>query len=203
MARARRAWSTLRTEVRRLLRETTAAGSYWPDADLLDYLNHAIDLRVMQLAEQHEGWVTDTYDADLVANQGEYAIPEGTGRIKRVLIVATEGSASYEMALVRNERWSEGLYETGAAGADPGRGYRPDYRFKGEFVILSPAPTFARTNGLKFEIEGAPARIAADGDKLDLRFPDSMETLLIYDVWDLAMGVEDSQGNDDTANADG
>ena len=91
MARARRVWSTMRTEVRRLLRETVAADSFWTDPELLDYFNHAIDLRVMILADQHEGWVTDTYDADLVANQNEYLIPEGTGRIKRILIVNTEG----------------------------------------------------------------------------------------------------------------
>ena len=196
MARARRVWSTMRTEVRRLLRETVAADSFWTDPELLDYFNHAIDLRVMILADQHEGWVTDTYDADLVANQNEYLIPEGTGRIKRILIVNTEGSATYEAPLNRNERFSESLYDTGTTGSI-GRDYTPSYRLKGEFLILEPAPTTPRINGLKIEIEGAPGRITVDGDKLDLRFPDSMETLLIYDTWDLAMGVEDAQGNTD------
>ncbi len=196
MPRVRRDWTAMRTELRRLLRETAAADSFWTDPELLDYFNHAIDLRVMHLAESHEGWVTDTFDIDLIADQGEYAIPEGTDRIKRVLIVFVEGSSTFEVPLVRAERFSEPLYQTTSTAV--GRiGQVPTYRFKGEYLILEPRPTVAVTNGLKIELEAAPARLAADGDKLDLRFPGNMETLLIYDAWDIALGVEDSQGDVD------
>ena len=32
----------------------------------------AMDFRVMQMLEAHEGWFTDRFEDDLVANQGEY-----------------------------------------------------------------------------------------------------------------------------------
>ena len=196
MPRARRAWSTMRTELRRLLRETTAASSFWSDASLLDHFNQSMDLRVMQLAEAHEGWMTDTYDIDSIANQSEYAIPEGTGRIKRIMWVTQEGSATYETPLTRDERFDRPLYEPGTSNAT-GRWYKPTYRLKGEYLILEPAPSETVVDAIRIEPESAPARLAADGDKLDLRFPDVTETLLIYDSWDIAMGVEDAQGNTD------
>lgn len=196
MPRVRRDWTAMRTELRRLLRETTAADSFWTDPELLDYFNHAIDLRVMHLSEQHEGWITDTFDIDLIADQGEYAIPEGTDRIKRVLIVFVEGSSTFEVPLVRDERWSTPLYQTQSTAV--GRiGIVPTYRFKGEYLIIEPRPTEAVVNGLKIELEAAPVRIVDDADKLDLRLPGNMETLLIYDTWDIALGVEDSQGDVD------
>ena len=196
LPRARRTWSDMRAELRRLLRETTAADSFWTDPDLLDLFNSAIDLRNMQLGDAHEGWSTITADIDLVADQGNYAIPEGTDRIKRILIVKTEGSATFEVPLTRNERWTEPLYQT--SGSTVGRiGQIPTYRVKGEFITLEPKPTEAVVRGLKIELEAPSARLVNDGDKLALRFPGVIETLLIYDTWDLALGVEDAQGNID------
>lgn len=192
MPRARRAWSTIRSEVRRLLRETTAADSFWSDTDLLDYFNTAQDLRFMDLADSDEGWFTEPWVTNIVANQKEYTIPEGTDRVKRVVLIFTEGGRTLEIPLTRNERWSDPMVTqsgvaTGAIGA------MPTYRIVGEEVWLEPPPTEARTNGLRIELEAAPARISADGDKIDLKWPSIAETLLIYDTWDIAVGVEDAQ----------
>jgi hypothetical protein len=45
------------------------------------------------------------------------------------------------------------------------------------------------------DAEDAPARLAADGDMIDLSFPDIMETLLVYDTVVLALAMEHSMGN--------
>jgi hypothetical protein len=195
VARARRAWSTIRDEVRTLLRETTAADSYWSDAELLIYANLAMDFRVMQMLETHEGWFTDRFEDDLVANQGEYTLPEGTDRVKRILLKWPD--TGLEVPLTRNERWSDSVVNgTSGSVADLG-GALPTYRLVGEVLLLEPAPTVARTDGLVIEVEGLPARITGDASKFDLKFPSMFETLVTFDVWDVAYGVEDAQGNAD------
>lgn len=193
MPRARRTWSSMRAELRGLLRETVAGASYWPDADLLAYFNQAIDLRSMMLADQHEGWITDDLTTDIVANQGEYVLPEGIGRLKRVVMVFNEGSATYEIPLSRNERWSQSVYIAPSATAGSVNSV-PTMRLLGNILKLDPPPVEARTGGLKIEHESSPARLVNDTDKLSLFFPSEMETLLIYDAWDIAVGVEDATG---------
>lgn len=194
MPRARRAWSTQRAEIRRLLRETTSATSFWSDTDLLDMYNQAMDLRAMQMMDVDEGWFTDRVETDLVANQKEYTLPEGTDRVLRVLLQWTSGGVTRETPLIRHERWSEAMATVPSVGNTAG-GVLPTYRLTGELILLEPPVTEARTDGLVIEIESLPARLTGDASKLDLKFPSMAETLLIYDVWDIAMGVEDAQGN--------
>jgi hypothetical protein len=181
-------------EIRQLLRETTAADSFWTDAELLAYWNQAMDLRVMDLAEAHEGWVTDIVDADTVQGQTEYTLPEGTGRVKRLLWVTGQGNQTVYTPMIRDERWNSSLVQDSTAF---GTGSIPAYRLVGELILLEPAPATSRTNGIRIEVESAPARFTTGTDELAQRFPDIMETLLIYDTWDIALGVEDAQGNID------
>lgn len=195
MSRARRAWSTLRdSHIRVLLRETTAATSFWSDAQLLAMFNDSLDRRVMQLATLDEGWVTDQKTTGLVANQREYTAPEGTGRVKRVSLKYTLGANTIEMPLARREYWSDPVVHTTGSPATI-EGYRPTYQLQGNLVILEPAPGFTLAGALLIDVEDAPSRIAADADKIDLRFPDVMETLLVYDTVILALAMEHSMGN--------
>jgi hypothetical protein len=195
MARARRAWSTIRdTDIRPLLRETTAASSYWADSELLLYANLSIDLRAGQMMEYHEGWFVDRFLTNLVANQKEYTLQEGADRIRRILMNFNDGGNSFEVPLQRLERHSEPVASAGNSSVG-GTGVVPSYRLMGELIYLEPAPTENRTNGLIIECESLPARLTGDADKLDLKFPSLMESLLVYDVVESAMAVEDSQGN--------
>lgn len=189
MPRARRDWTTLLAEIRQLLRETTAADSYWSDADLLDYFNQAYDLRCMWLMDQHEGWLTERWKTDLVANQKVYTLPEGVDRIKRVLFRFT-GGTTYEVPLTRAERWSDPTYEE--AVNTTANGGVPTYRTLGKLLYIEPPSAEARTDGLVIELEALPTRFTGGGDKIDLALPSVLETLLVYDVWDIALGVEDA-----------
>lgn len=194
MPRTRRAWSAIRTDIRTLLRETDSAASFWTNAELLLYFNACIDNRVQQLAVLDEGWVTDQWTADLVANQREYPVPEGAGRIKRVSLKFTLGASTIEIPLDRDEKWARAVvHTTGVPGSI--EQYRPTYQLQGNLIILEPAPGFALNEALMIDLESAPARLSADGDMLDYRFPDVMETLLIYDTAVMALDVEHAQGN--------
>jgi hypothetical protein len=186
----------MRSEIRRLLRETTSATSFWDDTDLLDMFNQVADLRANQMMAVDEGWFTDRLEADIVANQKEYTLPEGTDRVKRILLQFTEGGITRETPLIRHERWSESMATVSGTATTAG-GTLPTYRLVGELIYLEPPPTVARTNGLVIESESLPARLTVDGSKLSLKFPSLCETLLIYDTWDVALGVEDAQGNVD------
>lgn len=198
MPRARRDWTAMLAEIRRLLRETTAASSFWSDALLLDLFNQSIDLWVMRLAATHEGWVTDRLQTDTVADQRQYTIPEGVGRIKRVLMQHTQGNTVVEYPLRRAERFGTSLV-TRSGTNQLNRTQDRSYRIVGDLLYIEPPPTEAVTNGLILEVESAPSRLTTGTDKLDQRFPDAAETLFIYETVILALAVEDAQGADTTA----
>ncbi|MGH9557006.1 MAG: hypothetical protein ACRD2Y_14400 [Terriglobales bacterium] len=180
--------------MRVLLRETTAAASFWSDATLLLLWNANMDRRTMQLATLDEGWITDQKTTALVANQREYPVPEGTGRVKRISLKYTQGATTYEIPLERQEYWIDPVTHTTSS---PGSidGYRPTYQLQANLIILEPAPGFALSASLMIDSEDMPDRFATDADKLALRFPDVMETLLIYDTVVSAWAIEHSQGN--------
>jgi hypothetical protein len=183
----------IRTEIRTLLRETTSASSFWDDATLLYLFNACIDLRVMQLAMLDEGWVTDQVYTSLVSGQREYTLPEGAGRVKQVTLKYTLGSAQIERDLVRDDQWGTDMAH--GIGATSITNYQPTYQLSANLILLEPKPMFALTDALQIDLEAAPARISADADKIDLRFPDVMETLLVYDTVVLALSQENSQSN--------
>jgi hypothetical protein len=185
-------------ELRRLLREETASKSFWDDPQLLDMFNASIDERVMQLATVDESWVTDEYYTSIVAGQREYPLPEGVGRVKRVMLLRTQGSRVTEIPLLRNERWSQPAVH--GEPTVPFNQYKPSYRLLGNLLLLEPWPTVSETNGLRIDLESAPARLASAGDKLALRFPDIMETVLIYDTAVVALAQQNSQGAVGTAD---
>jgi hypothetical protein len=193
--RTRRQWTAMLAEIRRILREPTAASSYWADADLLDMFNRSIDIRTLDLQDAHEGWVTTIASQNIVADQVAYTIPEGAGRIKRVVYKPDTGGAStIEIPLVRNERFQDTLVtNTGTGGGNSGS--VPTYRILGNQIQLEPPPKKAVTNGLQLECENIMPRIVNGADLLSLYFPDSMETMLIYDTAVEAMVIEASMGN--------
>ena len=167
--------------------------SFWSDELLQDIWNRSMDKRVMELAEQHEGWVTTTFKTDLVAGQAEYTLPEGAGRVKRVLRVITEGDVTHTSPLIRAERWA--MPTRSSTSSTVGRSTLPTYRLVGQLILLEPTPQESETDGLQIDLEFSPDRFDEDTDKLDQRFPDVMEALLVYDTAVEALAIEGSQGN--------
>lgn len=195
MPRARRPWSEIRDEVRLLLRETVAADSFWSNTDLLTYANQAKDLRDLMLAEQDEGWNTEVFTAPLTSGVS-YDLPEGAGEVKAVRLRTTVGGVTRSSApLERSEGYANGRIVSGSSPSTwwGGRAALPSYRLLESSIELDrPAPNVTGSDLLVIELAGASTRLANDADKLSLRYPDLFETLLIYDIWDLAVGAEEA-----------
>jgi hypothetical protein len=180
----------MRAEIRRLIREETEA--YFKDSFLLDTFNRRMTIRAVELMNAHEGWFTEETTSNLVANQREYAVPEGGARLKRIVIVRQDGSTIYEAPIVRDELFSTVVFRP-ASGSSVGWGWHPTGRFVGSNLVLSPPPPSAITNGLRWEIEAAPARLTGDASTLALSFPDVAEDLLVYDTAIEALSSETAQ----------
>lgn len=192
--RSRRTQAQLETEVRRMLRETVVAESFWTAADILDAMNRCIDFRMLEMAEEGENWFVSQYVTNIVANQREYELPSNGGRPRRIALRYTSGSQVAELDLWRNERIGED-YHSASGSIGTWLGGRPTARLLENLLLLEPPPTQAVTQGLLIEIEVAPPRLALTTDTIPDPFPDLFETLLIFDTWDELIGVEDAQGN--------
>jgi len=192
----------MRGEIRRLLRETVASASYWSDEFLRDLFNHAMDLRFTEMAQSHEGWTKQAVQTDIIADQSEYTLPEGISRVVRVLRVFNpDGNNQLTVPLTRNERWYEGVSQS-TGPVSLGTSALPTYRIVGSLLMLEPRPSQNEQNGLVIEYEAAPPRIDDDADKLPLSWPtDVLETLLIYDTWNMALGVEEAFSPNDQDGA--
>lgn len=185
--RERRNWSTIRAEIRRSLNDTGTT-QHWSDTDLLDYFNRAKDEREMDLFNSHEGWGVYRYNANIVANQEEYELPEETGRIKTVFYVSSDGQT--KTVLVPDRQY------TGSFIGDDETGVPRTYNLKDNHIYIYPTPTEAITNGLQLEIERLSERIANDNDELPDSWPGFAETLLVYDAVCKAIGVQATAAGD-------
>lgn len=193
MTRLRRTWLDIRAAIRRLIRETDETAPWWPNALLLDLFNDAMDKRTMDLALSTEGWVTDEIVTNVVANQREYSLPEGVGRVKRVSIAKTLNGTTIEQPLRREERWGTALIsDESASGTDPYWDW-PTYRLVGELIVLERPIGENITEGLRIDTESAFTRLSGDSSKLTIKFPAVLETLLKYDTAVAALHVESAQ----------
>lgn len=200
--RSRTQWSSLRDDqIYPLLRENSSG--YWSPALLLSLANHALDQRALELGEAHEGWISQSFLADTVAQQREYALPEGTERVRAVYLrYATTGPTQVEeLQLSRNDRIGQDYYQPNSVVTYQGGMARPEYRIQDNLLLIEPPDPETRVGGLRLEIDALPPKLTGDSSTLSLLWPLSTETLLVYDVLMLALGVEDTQGNSDEVNA--
>lgn len=193
--RTRQAWSALRPQIRRLLLETDSTQTFWSDTLLQDIWNHCMTERALELGEAHDGWLTLGFVTNTVAGQREYAIPEGTERIRGVWLRFESGTAVEEYQLTRDDQIGGDYYQPASGTSFRDGGFRPTYRVVENLLSIEPPDPETRTNGLRLEIDALPPLFDDDNDKLSLLFPMSTEQLLIYDSVLMALGVEDSQGN--------
>lgn len=187
MARSRRPWSTLRTEMRRYLGDTDAPYTY-SDELLLDAFNFALDDRALDLGLEQQFYTTRRFLSDLVAGQAFYDLPEAIGRVVRVLRRFDDGR---EFELVR----FQGEEEPTATSAI-GPYSLPTYRFLGANIRLSPPPSAAQTDGLVIEAEIAEDHFTGDANLLPLSWPIWMEELLKLDAMLIVLEQEQEEGGE-------
>lgn len=171
MARTRRTYSDIITDVRRKLNEPTASESFWTDADLLQYLQEAKDLREAELLGHHEGYNTKIFKADLVAGQRSYELPEEVTVVQRVWSTQVG-----EKVLLDEDRQHYGSYEL-----DSVQGVTTSFRLSDNHILLHPTPSDSTTDGLIIEADISDDRVTLQG-KLPDSWPPQLESLLTFDT---------------------
>ena len=179
----------MRAEIRRLLRETDEASSFWDNTDLLDLWNQSKDYRELQLMQGHEGYGVVTLIRDIVDGKQAYELPETAERVKRISIETEDGKLQFPIN--RNERWNQPTWERTVGSS--GFFLRHTYRIQGNHLFLDPKPTYDRKGGLIIEVEQLSERTISDTDKLPDSWPTFAETLLILDT---AIAAYDMEGAD-------
>lgn len=192
MARTKKTWTALLADVRAIYGETTASASAFTDAQILLVWNHAMDLRLAQMSDVAEDWLTETVAISLVANQAAYPLPAGSNSVKSVSRILVLGATTRRIPLVRNDRWIDGETTAGASTAETT--YVPTWRLQGDDLRLDPAPSFSLANAIEVETEPFPSHFTAGSDALPAVYPDVLQTLLIYDTVVGLMRIEGTIG---------
>lgn len=165
------ALSTIRTQVRSFLDETTAAD--WTDAELNRLINqryHRVYTAVITVFEEYK--ITTSYSS-LVANQQEYSLPTDLFKLRRVEInydITNTDSVFQRVAPITSvDAIRTRLGETNLG---PGISRNPLYYVLGSLVGLLPIPTTAATNGLKFWYIPYLSDLSSDSSTIDIPYPD-------------------------------
>lgn len=130
----------------------------------------------MHLFEQHEGYGVQRYDANLVAGQQEYVLPEEAAKIRTVFI--RDSGGAYKRAIQQDRQYTGGYLGDDTQASSN----QFSYQMLDNHMFLYPAPSESVTNGIQYHLETASDRIANDSDKLPDSWPPFVETLLIYDT---------------------
>lgn len=149
----------LLSSVRLMLRQPDPNNSNWTDGELLAYLNEAVRVYFAELTDIDEGHFTTTADLSLVSGAEEITLPSDFFKIKVVYKKQTNGYASLPYRNVLNEGYSTEL------GSSPDL-YMPFYFFRGNKLVVRPAPGFNEIAGLRIEYMQFPSTLIDGGDQL-------------------------------------
>lgn len=171
-------------QVRRYLRETNPATSYWSDDFLAQLFNAAYRKRCADLALAHEGYFTIVTQTPLVADQAFYNWPADFERLIKLEIVRSDGRT---IPLRRFERHAE-INTPPEPGGDT---YYPTFRPRGNGFVLEPAPKTGEST-LQMEYIRTPPKLVNDTDTVLDDFPGTYEELLVLDTALMALDAEGS-----------
>lgn len=191
---ARKTWAAMRSEVFQLVNEDNTG--HWSDTDMLVLFNQEKDFREMELMDQHEGWGVHKYSQDTVADQAEYELPEAASRVRRVVL---QNSGSTSKRVLTEERFFDG-YLPGDSSSSNFDISGATFRLEDNFIILTPAPGSAVTNGLEIWAETVTDDLANDTDKLPDSWPEFVETLLVLDTAIAALDQQRAESEDVNEN---
>lgn len=192
MSRSRASWGSMRPEIYRLLRESENENPYWDATLLLQLLNEERDRLDAHFAELFEGYNVLSVTTNIVADQAHYMLPQDCNRLLRVCRLFTD--SGYEIPLERLELWSEPTIVPGGSNVGSSN-FLPTYRTEDQWIVLSPVPGEAVTNGLKLYYERALTKVDDDDDQVILpAWPYIAELYLKTAVAVAAFEIEGTMG---------
>jgi hypothetical protein len=173
------------TRIRRYLRETNKATSFWSESFLQQMFNKSYLRRCGQLIMAYEGWFTVIATRDLTANKDRYGFPTGLQRLLKLELVRSGGRTQ---PLERWERHDESNSSSNSAGA--GDQYFPRFRPLGNGFVLEPGPNETVSDGIRMEYTGLPQELTGSGDAMHPSFPEIYDELVVLDTVVTALYAE-------------
>ena len=172
-----RTYAQLRTGIRRYLRETNSATSYWDNNFIQQIFNGSYRRRCSQLIMAFEGWFVSIAIRNLEKDAAQYAFPTGFIRMQKLEMVRSDGRTIPIRRFERHEAVNPSGQSVGV-----GDQYTPTYRPLGNGFILEPTPQETVTNGVRMEYASVPAELSADADTMHPSFPEIFEELVVLDT---------------------
>lgn len=166
-------------DVRRMLRQPSAANSTWTDEELGQYLDEAVRRYFVEAVQRMEGAFVTTTTLECTSGSETIALPSDFFKIKNLYIKINGG---YRLLNYRNNLTAG--YET-TAGDTTAENYAPDYFFRSSSLVLHPVPNFTSTGGtFLLEYVQFPTTMVTGGDSLTYNvspiFKDLIETYAAY-----------------------
>jgi hypothetical protein len=149
-------------------------GEYYPATEIKRALGDAYRYYSMPLVMAGEGYFETTTNLTIVQNQEYISLASLTPSFWSVSVLWRKLSTGYQ-PLKKNEQRYKFISTIGIGAGDT---YIPEYRHRGQNLILTPAPIAGDTDGLKMDyvyIPTFPNQLSADGFTFDANFPSIFE----------------------------
>lgn len=165
------ALSTIRTQVRSYLDETTAAD--WTDVELNRLINQRYHRLYSAVVTVFEDYKITTSFANFVADQQEYTLPADIYKLRRVEVNydISNSNSTFQKAypLTSLDAVRTRLAETNIGDSIL---RDPVYYVTGASVGFLPIPTSAGTNAIKYWYVPTLSDLASDSSTIDLPYPE-------------------------------
>lgn len=142
---------------RAFLNQPDPNNSFWTDVELVDYLNEAVRIHMAELSSVDEGQGATTVTLDIVQNVDTIALPTDFFFARGLWKITSQQNV---LMTYRNNLTES--YATNGGGTS--ETYVPSYGFRGNNIVLRPAPNFSETGGLLLEYVQMPAMLQDGAD---------------------------------------
>lgn len=146
-------------QVRFLLKQPDPNNSNWSDQELLAFINEGIRVHFVELTAIDEGHFTTTAKLSVVAGQEEVELPADFFKVKTLHKVSGDSSIILQYRNSLTDSFS-------ASSNGSATSYFPNYFFRGNKLVLRPAPDFSETDSLLLEYIQFPETLLNGTDKL-------------------------------------
>lgn len=176
----------LRTRVRYNLNEDTAV--FWSDDLINDKLNEAYRFYYNFILQAFEGYFNTTAYISLDGNSdGKYALPTNCANPNKIRLVSRNLNSGQQIVPLRYFERFDNMVNSQISNSTFNL---PTYRFRGNYLILEPAPDFSETNAITIEYAKALTNLSAIVD-VDSEFPALGEDAMVLRATIKCKGIEE------------
>lgn len=184
-------------ETRLALNQPKNTNSFWSDPELTIYLNDGVRQYALELSQRAEGQFCTQVNLDVVSGVETVALPSDCFVVKGLWVV--QNNRNTILPYKNNEVDS---YDTNVSSGS--QGYEPYYFFRGNNLVLRPAPGFSQTAALVLEYMQFADNMIDVGDTLNTSIsPMFKELVVAYAVYKAKLKESLVNGNQNYQVAEG